>query len=39
MELIRRDDIVAQENENSAMPCDLHRGGLINAGVDQVTDG
>jgi hypothetical protein len=39
MELTCRDDIVTQENVHGAMSCDFHRGRLIDAGVDQVSDG
>jgi hypothetical protein len=39
MKLISRDDIVAQENVHGAMSCNLHRGGHINARVDEVANG
>ena len=39
MELAGRNDIVPQENVQGAMSCDLHGGGHIHAGVDEIADG
>jgi len=38
MKLIGRDDIVAQEDVDGAMTGDLHGGGHVHTGVDQIPD-